>query len=165
MDDIQLNFIPLEEQNKKFIIYRKPVESSSSKDIKDYRVNLPSTIGDEDWAPYDVSLEGKDGYQSFEADYSLNSVLTLHVIYHQLVNLLNSQDEVYFELPQQKTIARKEIYFTHKSYSEGNSVIVVSPYFLKKKFLFGFLFEHVYSANCKFIVIPVRVIRSNTSEF
>ncbi|MDA9091303.1 Piwi domain-containing protein [Porticoccaceae bacterium] len=146
MDDIQLNYFPLKVQNQSFSIFRKRVEDGShARSEGDYRVNLPVTPEDEEWKLYDVSLHDKEGYESLDCDYLLNYVLTLHVIYCQLLQKLESLDDIDYYLPEYNAISRKEIYFRHEKYNEGFSEIVVSPYFLKEKGLYGFLFEHRFS--------------------
>jgi len=148
MDDIQLNYFPLEVQNQSFSVFRKRVEDSSqARSEEDYRVNLPVNPQDKVWKLYDVSLHDKEDYEILDCDYLLNSVLTLHVIYCQLLQKLESRDNVDYYLPKSNAISRKEIYFRHKKYNEGFSEIVVSPYFLKAKGLYGFLFEHKFSLN------------------
>jgi len=148
MDDIQLNYFPLQVQNRPFSVFRKQVEDGSqARGEEDYRVNLPVNPEDEEWKLYDISLHDKEGYESFDCDYLLNYVLTLHVIYCQLLKHLESLVDVDFYLPKYNSISRKEIYFRHKKYNEGFSEIVVSTYFLKDKELYGFLFEHRFSLN------------------
>ena len=148
MDDIQLNYFPLEMQNQSFSIFRKRVEDSSqARSGEDYRVNLPLNPDDEEWKLHDISFSDKEGYERFDCDYLLNSVLTVHVIYCQLLKSLESLDGIDYYLPEYNAISRKEIYFRHKKYNEGFSEIVVSPYFLKDKGLYGFLFEHRFSLN------------------
>jgi len=148
MDDIQLNYFPLEMQNQSFSVFRKRVEDGSqARSGEDYRVNLPTNPEDEEWKLHDVSLSDKEGYERFDCDYLLNSVLTVHVIYCQLLKSLESLDGIDYYLPKYNAISRKEIYFRHKKYKEGFSEIVVSPYFLKDKGLYGFLFEHRFCLN------------------
>lgn len=151
MDDIQLNYFPLEIQNQSFSVFRKRVERVEDdfrpKSDEDYRVNLPVNPEDDEWRLYDVSLNDKEGYERFDCDYLLNSVLTVHVIYRQLIEGLEPLDDIDYYLPKSKVISRKEIYFRHEKYNEGFSEIVVSPYFLKDKGLHGFLFEHRFSLN------------------
>ena len=148
MEDIQLNYFPLEMQNQSFFVFRKRVEDSTqTRSSEDYRVNLPVNPEDEEWKLYDISLSDKEGYERFDCDYLLNSVLTVHVIYCQLLKNLESLDGVDYYLPKYNVISRKEIYFRYKKYNEGFSEIVVTPYFLKDKGLYGFLFEHRFSLN------------------
>ena len=146
MDDLQLNFLPLENQGQQLSVYRKQVDDSSvPKESDDYRVNLPLDLGDEEWVLFDVVLSEKSGYEIFECDFSLNPVLTTHFIYSKFRLLVDSSQRDDFYTPDKKAIARKEICFRFKEYSEGYSEIVVSPYFLKDKYLFGFLFKHRFT--------------------
>ncbi|MBV1929027.1 MAG: hypothetical protein KUG81_05895, partial [Gammaproteobacteria bacterium] len=60
MDDIQLNYFPLEMQNQSFSIFRKRVEDSSqARSGEDYRVNLPLNPDDEEWKLHDISFSDK----------------------------------------------------------------------------------------------------------
>ncbi len=146
MDDLQLNFLPLENQGQQFSVYRKQIDDSSTpKGGDDYRVNLPLNSGDEKWVLFDVVFSEKSGYERFECDFSLNPVLTTHFIYSNFRLLMDNSQRNDFYTPDKKAIARKEICFRFKEYNEGYSEIVVSPYFLKNKHLFGFLFEHRFS--------------------
>ena len=146
MDDIALNFVPLREQNKRTSIYRKLVsDSSQEKQDADFRVNLPAQENDDEWKLFDVSLVNKDEYEEFECEFSLNSVLTVHLIYQDLLAKLkgcNLGTDYY--IPQ-RGITFKEVYFVTKEFDEGNSEIIVRPYYLKEKRLFGFLLEHKFS--------------------
>lgn len=144
MDKLELNFVPLQNQDQSITIYGKRVtDSSQKKDDSDYRVNLPEKEGDEEWALFDVSLTSKNGYQEFECAFSLNNVLTRHVLYHHLIEQIE-QSSTSIYLPK-KSVVRKEIGFTYRKYDEGNSDVLVSPYYLKKERLFGFLLEHKFT--------------------
>ena len=151
MDELELNFVPLQNQNQTLSIYRKPVpDSSLMKDENDYRAILPKSIEredsisieKEDWIHFDVSLFRKEGYEHFDYEFSMNRIFTVHLIYQELIRKLNNGESgAEHHLPE-KPIARKEVHFIYKKHDEGTSDVVVKPYYLKRKRLFGFLLEH-----------------------
>ncbi len=148
MEKLELNFVPLQDQEQSLTIYRMRVtDSSQKKDDGDYRVNLPQQKDDEEWTLFDISLTSRDGYEEFECLFSLNHVLTLHVLYRQLIEQIEqSGTDIDYYLPK-KSVVRKEVGFIYRKYDEGNSDVFVSPYFLKKEGLFGFLLEHKFTLN------------------
>ncbi len=146
MYKLELNFVPLQNQDQFLTIYRKRVaDSSKKKDDTDYRVNLPEKEDGQDWELFDVSLTSKNGYEEFECAFSLNNVLTLHVLYHHLIERIEkSGTNIDYYLPK-KSVVRKEIGLIYRKYEEGNSDVFVSLYYLKKEGLFGFLLEHKFT--------------------
>lgn len=148
MSDIALNFVPLKEQDRSVTIYRKLVEDSSlPKADDDFRVNLPVQEGDDEWRLFDVSKSEKENYESYGYQFSKNSVLTVHLIYSDLLDHMGSAEaEIEYYTPK-KAISLKEVRFVTKKYDDGATEIVVKPYYLKSKKLFGFLLEHKYSLN------------------
>jgi hypothetical protein len=148
MDKLELNFVPLHNQDQSISIYRKlVVESSQKKGDGDYRVNLPEKSGNEDWKLFDVSLDSKKDYEEFVCKFSLNNILTVHILYQLLIerlNVSNTKIEHYFP---KKAVVRKEVGFIFRKFDEGNSDIFVSPYFLKEEGVFGFLLEHKFTLN------------------
>jgi len=146
MENLELNFVPLQRQTQTVTVYRKRVaDSSQEKDDCDYRVNLPEKEGDEEWELFDIALTSKSGYEEFECAFSLNNVLTLHVLYRHLIERIEqSAIDIDHYLPK-KSVVRKEVGFIYHKYDEGNSEVFVSPYFLKKRGLFGFLLEHKFT--------------------
>lgn len=144
MKKIKLNFVPLSFQYQDFIIYRKMVSDSSvEKEEGDYRVKLPEKDGEKKWILFDVSLNEKNGYDEFSCNLQLNPVLSVHIIYKWLVDHSNNNCSQQYYLPK-KGIIRKEICFTIRKFKEGNSEIIVQPFFLKESGLFGFLLEHKF---------------------
>ena len=148
MFEIALNFIPLKEQDRNITIYRKFVDDSSQpKADGDFRVNLPEYEGDDEWRLFDVSTSEKENYQSYTYKFSENSVLTVHLIYSDLLDLMNTAgNEIEYYTPR-KTISLKEVRFVTEKFDDGATEIIVKPYYLKSKKLFGFLLEHKYSLN------------------
>lgn len=148
MDSLQLNFVPLSDQNRTRRVYRKQVlDSSQEKQDSDFRVNLPTNSGDGEWKLYDVSLVSKRGYEELEFEFALNHVLSVHVIHQELLEILErDESNIAYYVPR-KAIFLRKIHFVTKEYKEGNSEIIVRPHYLKSQKLFGFLFEHKFSLN------------------
>lgn len=145
MDDIALNFVPLKEQSRSRVLYRRRVEDGSKpKAEDDFRASLPETHGYEEWITFDICSFEKDGYERYEYDFSLNQNLSVHLIYVDICNHLKSANAKNYYLSS-KAISLKEICFIVKGFVEGNSEISVRPYFLREKSLYGFLLEHRFS--------------------
>lgn len=132
------------EQNKSVTIYRKHIiDSAQEKHDTDIRVRLPERSGKDEWILFDVSLVKKEGYEEYQFEFSLNPILTVHLIYQDLLKKLQNTS-INYSTPR-KTIAPKEICFVIEEFNEGSSDIIVRPYYLKQKKLFGFLIEHKFT--------------------
>lgn len=127
MEKLKLNFIPLQNQEQSLTIFRKRMtDSSQKKDDGDYRVNLPQQEDDGEWKRFDISLTSRDGYEEFEYLFSLNPVLTLHVLYHHLIaQIKQSGTDIDYYLPR-KSVVRKKVGFMYRKYDEENSDVFVS---------------------------------------
>ena len=148
MSDIALNFVPLKEQDRSVTIYRKLVDGGSlPKADDDFRVKLPEHAGDEKWRLFDVSTSEKENYEFYTYRFSENPVLSVHLIYSDLLVLMGTlETEIEYYTPG-NAIALKEVRFVRKSFDDGAIEITVKPYYLKSKSQFGFLLEHKYSLN------------------
>lgn len=148
MSDIALNFVPLVQQDRSVTIYRKLVaDSSHPKADGDFRVRLPEHAGDDEWKLFDVSMSEKDRYGSYTFSFIQNPVLTVHLIYSELLGHMDvAGTDIDYYTPQ-KAITLKELRFVTEKYDDGSTEIIVKPYYLKAKRLFGFLLEHKYSLN------------------
>ena len=148
MSDIALNFVPLKTQDRIVTIYRKLVDDSSlPKADDDFRVNLPEQDGDDKWRLFDVSTSEKENYESYSYKFCENSVLTVHLIYSDLLEFVGAaKAEIEYSTPR-KAIALKEIRFVIEKFDDGATEIVVKPYYLKSNNQFGFLLEHKCSLN------------------
>lgn len=142
MDNIALNFVPLLRQDNRLTVYRKPVPNTSqTKNLEDFRVRLPEQAADSDWTVFDVSTVKQNGYEPYEFEYTLNPILTVHLIHQEFLRTLNNQDAVpEHYIPQR--ISTKAVHFVTKKFDKGSTEIIVKPYFLKIKEEYGFLVEH-----------------------
>lgn len=155
MDKIALNFVPLVTQDTIQTIYRiRVTDSSQPKKDDDLRVKLPEREGDEEWQLFDISTSQQEGYEAYKYDFTKHPVLTAHLVYLGLLDLLHSKASklnCYYYTPYyytpyyytpQKVIALKEVRFVTETFDEGATKILVKPYYLKEKRLFGFLIGH-----------------------
>ncbi len=144
MDSIALNFVPLLKQDNSVTVYRIRVHDSSlAKKDEDFRANLPAQEGDEEWVLFDVSTVERDGYEAYQFEYSQNPVLTVHLIYQDFLKTIEAGELDYY-IPE-KAITLKEVRFVTEKFGEGNTELIVKPYFLKGKRQFGLLIEHKFS--------------------
>ncbi len=148
MNSIALNFVPLRKQNNCVTIYRsKVLDSSQPKQSEDLRARLPEYEGDEEWAQFDISISAKNGYQEYQYKFFQNPVLTVNLIHREFLEMLGAQTaELKFYVPN-NAIALKEVRFITEEFDEGNSEIIVKPYFLRETREFGFLIDHKFSRN------------------
>lgn len=146
MGEIALNFVPLLEQDQRVMLYRKHVsDRSQEKRETDIRAKLPERDGADEWVLFDVSVVEKEGYKEFEYEFSRNPVLTVNLVYLDLLEIVRSHDAHVNYYTPQKAIALKEVCFVTKKFNEGSSDIIVKPYYLREKRVFGFLLEHKFS--------------------
>jgi len=146
MSDIELNFVPLKQQERAETIYRRHVaDGSVTKDGGDFRAKLPVNEGDEEWGLFDISFIDKQGYEEFRFGYAQNPVLAVQLIYRELLIILgsNSSDISYYT--PKRGVFQKEVFVTTAEFDEGNSEVVIKPYYLKERSLLGFLLEHRFS--------------------
>ena len=148
MSDIALNFVPLKEQDRSVTIYRKLVDDSSlPKADDDFRVNLPEKDGDDEWRLFDVSTSKKENYEPYSYNFRENSVLTVHLIYSDLLEFMRVAKAGIEHYTTRKAITLKEVRFITKKFDDGATEIVVKPYYLKSNKQYGFLLDHKYSLN------------------
>ncbi|MDE0152791.1 MAG: Piwi domain-containing protein [Gammaproteobacteria bacterium] len=150
MDSIALNFVPLLEQGNNVTVYRNPVpDNSQLKKATDFRTKLPEQDNSDEWSLFDISITKQDGYEAYEYEYSQNPVLTVYLIYQELLDILESKTgektgELEYYIPE-KAIMLKEVRFVTVKFDEGNTEVIVKPYYLKAKKQFGLLVEHKFS--------------------
>jgi hypothetical protein len=145
VDNIKLNFLPLADQTYKFLIYRKKVESGSSrKEERFYRAKLPVSDKSKDWALYDVSFEFQLDCEKMECGYDLNGSLSEEYLYRKVKYLLkNNITKFDHKIPDNSKY--KEFLFTLENKKTGCTEIIVHPYFLPTSKKIGFLFQHQFS--------------------
>lgn len=138
--NIVLNFLPLNEQEFSFTVYRRLVDHQEEKwsdNVKRY--NLPKNQGDtENFTSYWVSFSQFDNSEVFNVESSTNIYLTEWYIYSLVLNSINNQQAI--KLYNNKSDFNKlRLYFEIESFKEGVRTIWLEPYYLKKNQKFGFL--------------------------
>src|SRR5690606_12726915 len=87
----------------------------------------------------------KEGYEEYIFEYAQNPILAVHMLYKELLIVLGSNTRNINYYTPRKAISLKEVCFITEQFDEGNSEIIVKPYYLKSRKLFGFLLEHKFS--------------------
>lgn len=141
---IQLNFLPLNPQVFNFNIYRKECEDAQeSLSIDDdgpsvKRFHLP--IAPEDlgspFSLFNVSLESIDGFEATVVKSDTNHYLTLWYLHFILLGKSTSLSLPI--LPAKNKFIESIDYIT-KSWPEGDEIVSLEPYYLRKSKLIGFL--------------------------
>lgn len=146
MNNIKLNFLPLENQDITIEIYRKEIEGTSDKNtgFKFYR--LPKNIDDDGWTNYYISLTPVQDFELYEYVFSLNKYLTKWYLFQIFKSQLSKKHyDLEFEFYEKGKI--EEIQFVFKKYKEGRQIITLSSYFLEIENKFGFLIEFSFKRN------------------
>jgi hypothetical protein len=140
---INVNFLSVAGELPAFMVYRRRQEFAQqtrpSGEVRAY--NLPDAGQDEtDWRPYWVSTEPIDGFESFQAQPTLNPYLTCRVLFLSLLSSTRrTLDPERFLIPANSFI--DEVSFIQEVHGEGDELLVVQPYFLRLMRQFGFLVD------------------------
>lgn len=141
--NILLNFLPLKEQEFEFTIYRKECKGEKKIHVGDniYLNTLPINLEDlNDRKNYWISFDPKNDFEEFLCKPIYNNKLTLHFLYHCLLNKTKNQLEInQFIIPQK--VFKKLIYFILHAHEEGKECILLSPFYLPSQQKFGFLID------------------------
>lgn len=139
---ISLNFMPLAQSLQPISVFRRkrtPQDRRVSDEIMGYM--LPTDLeSQEDWEPYWVSLDSNPGFDPFDVPAEQVPDLTCRVLFWSVkdaaLRLLRPQQ---YRLPKSHFL--REISFVQRTCAEGEEVLVVQPYFLRRSRQFGFLFD------------------------
>lgn len=142
MENIKLNFFALANQDDTFKVYRSLINNGSSTKIEgDYRTKLPSNG---EWFVYDISLNPKVSYETFECQYSINPIFSEYYLFNLLMEKISlGWTGCKYELSGNSKY--KEIRFITDSQKKGCTQIIVHPYYLKIERKLGFLFQHHFA--------------------
>ncbi len=138
---IHLNFLPVKGPIPTCKLYRRlsacAQEPRPFSSARSYR--LPANTDDaEGWQQFWVSLEGREGFETFEFTPSSNGWLFQHVLFASLVkSLQNLLGPEQYRIPANAFI--EEVSFIMETHSEGNELLVVQPYHLRALGQTGFL--------------------------
>lgn len=138
--NIVLNFLPLNEQDFSFTVYRRLVEHQEKKwsdNIRRY--NLPRNHGEsENFTSYWVSFSQFENSESFTIEANTNNYLTewyIHLLLHQRIN----EQQSIKKYNHRSDFNELRTYFEIERFPEGTRSVWLEPYFLKKKHKLGFL--------------------------
>lgn len=142
MAHINLNFLPLKDDNLNFDVFRKEYKQGEQKDIDTHMFRLPNAPNS-DYGNYLVSFVEREGYSSFSCNAHTNNALSVQYIWHILKEKIT-------------TSGLKHEFFCNKFYpkayvtlntikEKGNQDIEISPYFLKSEKLFGVLVDFKFN--------------------
>ena len=147
MTGIRLNFVPLEDQNTDFTIYRELVKDSSQKKSSDlYRAKLPEKDIETDWVLYDTTFKPRSGFEKIRLNIKSNAYLSEHYLFQMLRDQLHeTPPKMEFSIPSNTKY--KEIVFHQQQKRTGMHNIIVHPYFLKRNKKLGFLIKSRFSLN------------------
>jgi len=139
---IALNFLPIEEQNFSFTIYRKLIEGNEKKPneaIKSYR--LPANdSNEENWNFFWISFNEVDGYEKFICEANLNTYLTELFLFLRLKEITNERIQTQIAKITEKYYT-KRIFFNIKEQKIGKQVVWLEPYFLRSENEWGFIID------------------------
>jgi len=145
--EILLNFLPLIEQNFEFIIYRKENKGEKKEEIGNdiYSNTLPINHDDiNKRTGYWISFTQKEGFDEFVCKPEYNIKLAEYYLYYCLKKEIDKKltpDE--YEIPDNKF--RKQIYLILEKHNEGKECLLMSPYYLNSKKMFGFLIDFKFT--------------------
>jgi hypothetical protein len=78
MEEIQLNFLPLDQSDFEFYVYRKPYDQAKILDADLHTYKLPADDGN--YKLYYVSFTERAGFDRFECTSATNNLLTVRFI-------------------------------------------------------------------------------------
>lgn len=146
MNKIKLNFLPLEEPEFFFTVFRKKILGSVEKKegIKNYRLYADDDSNERD--NYEVSLIQQNDYEEFVIHSNHCISLTKWYLFEEIKKSIESCDDNinYTEYKKGKIL---ELNFVYCSYPEGDQIITLLPYFLSSEKLYGFLIDFKFHKN------------------
>lgn len=138
--NIVLNFLPLNEQEFSFTVFRRKVKHQEKKwDDNVKRYNLPQNQDDTDnYVSYWVSFNEFENSEPFTVKASTNIYLSEWYIHFLIHQKLSAQQSV-TQYNHRSVFNELRTYFEIERYSEGVKTIWLEPFHLKKNQKFGFL--------------------------
>lgn len=146
-NQIQLNFLPIEEGLERFVVFRKPRLSADAKPTNGvFGFSLPESRISNARKGYWVRFDPEDGFEQFTAEMFDNVHLTRRAMFWGLCRAAKQQLQPQdFEQP---TSSYYEVLaFNFASYPEGMEQLQVQPYLLKCNRQFGWLVDFHFRKN------------------
>ncbi len=134
---IKINFIPFEQQDLGFIIYRKKHETTNFIDESLY-YDLPDENGN--WKKFEIRFENTEGFEEYKLESYTCIPLIAKRVFEKLISILPKNSY----LIKKKSIHNRKIHFILGSHPKGKKCIWMEPFFLKSKKLWGILFDYAF---------------------
>jgi len=137
--EIELNFLPIKEALPSFRVYRKPRNDAEAKLSQNvFGFSLPDASDCQNRSRFWVQFFPSDGFEDFLVHPKDNIHLTRRALFHGLCQSAQSTlQSSEFEVPRGGFF--EELCFNFTEYEEGYEQLLIQPYFLKKKQVFGWL--------------------------
>ena len=145
MDKITLNFLPLSNQNFSVPIYRKKTQKNNERSETGVRFKL-KVLDSKEYVDFDISWDKREGFDKYLCDAKENFDLTKQYLLRLLEHRLTEAGCSFSWYFPPKSFY-KELRFIIKEHKEGNTEIILMPYFLKNHLEFGFLIQHHFKVN------------------
>ena len=146
MANIRLNILPIYNKNFSFKVYRKLKEDDDIREENTYLYNLPKEERSKEYKSYWVSFSSKDDFEEFNVSSEDVIGLSKKYLFNQLVETVQN-NECPFEYNIKRKFTEDYLDFTIESYSEGNRIICLSPYYLEEQKIYGFIIDFRFSKN------------------
>ncbi len=140
---IHLNFLPVEMNVSRCLIYRRLCASSQEERPTPQATahKLPAIdASEEEWKSYWVLPEAADGFEAFEYQPLWSPDLSRRILFGCLKRSVEASLQPHqYQFPANSFI--QEVSLIMATHAEGDEVLVVQPYFLKASHQVGFLVE------------------------
>jgi hypothetical protein len=140
MDDILLNFLPIETQDFKYTVFIKeagPGEERPANNVWKYPLSFPDSA--ELKKDYWVSLETIDGYSPCTCSLETSISFTKHFLYNHLHETINSIQSI----PQfTSDDFVREVCLEHENCGIYSKVFLLRPYYLERVKKLGFIISY-----------------------
>lgn len=144
MDNMYLNFLPLEDSKFSIPLYRKQVVNNEKKPDGTNRFRLKAESSN-DYDLFDVCWSEREGFDYYNAYSMENRDLTKQYIIRCLDERLKALNLIEWYSPTKSFY--KELRFIVGKYNEGQREIRLIPYFFPNNIEFGFLLQHHFKVN------------------
>ena len=139
---IALNFLPIEDQNFNFTVYRKLTKGNEKKPkeaLKAYKLPVNDNK-EKNWSSYWISFNETTGYEEFRCISDTNIYLTEMYLFWRIKKIAEERIQTKIAKTTEKYYT-KRIYFSIKEHKIGKQVVWVEPYFLRSENELGFIID------------------------
>lgn len=139
---IALNFLPIEDQNFDFTVYRKLTKGNEKKPkeaLKAYKLPVNDNK-EKNWSSYWISFNETIGYEEFRCVSDTNIYLTEMYLFWRIKKIAEERIQTQIAKITEKHYT-KRVFFSIKEQKIGKQVVRVEPYFLKSENEFGFIID------------------------